>query len=180
MKGLRNAIQRASAWPLGLVLLAACSLAAAEPTDSVEIDGRTWASTASGEDLTWQAADAYCRDLRLDGHTDWRLPTLLELATLEDPQIRRRHSRTHRHRYLLLVEQHLAGGTTRRGRHADRRVAFELLLGHRLRRRHSLLQQPGISPTGRPCAPGTPTERAACRTQGCCQVTSSRSSAHRQ
>ncbi len=86
MQRLRNAIQRASARAFGLVLLGACPLAAVELTDSVEIDGRTWAVTASGEDLPWKAADAFCRDLRLDGHADWRLPTLVELATLEDPQ----------------------------------------------------------------------------------------------
>jgi hypothetical protein len=61
-------------------------MATAQASSTVEIDGRQWTTTTSGEDLHWRTADAYCRDLRLDGRTDWRLPTLPELATLEDPQ----------------------------------------------------------------------------------------------
>jgi hypothetical protein len=68
-----------------LVLLAAGPPAVAKPAGSAVIDGRQWALSASGEDLPWRQADAYCRDLRLDGHGDWRLPTLAELDTLKDP-----------------------------------------------------------------------------------------------
>lgn len=37
------------------------------------------------EDLTWNEAIAYCEDLVLDGHNDWRLPDLSELLSLMDP-----------------------------------------------------------------------------------------------
>jgi hypothetical protein len=61
-------------WPAG-------SLAEA----TADSGGRQWATATSGEDLPWARADAYCRNLRLNGHDDWRLPTLDELATLLDP-----------------------------------------------------------------------------------------------
>ncbi|MFU8813809.1 MAG: DUF1566 domain-containing protein [Pseudomonadales bacterium] len=49
------------------------------------IDGRQWTTATSGEDLPWAQARDYCRSLSLGGHDDWRLPTLEELATLQDP-----------------------------------------------------------------------------------------------
>jgi hypothetical protein len=64
-----------------LALWSAGSLASA----SAVIEDRHWATTTSGEDLPWASAHAYCRNLRLNGHDDWRLPTLEELATLLDP-----------------------------------------------------------------------------------------------
>jgi len=84
---------------LSLVLMFLAAGAAADPAvdqpvsavqesamqGSVMIDARQWALTSSGENLRWGDADAYCRALTLDGHADWRLPSLDELATLQDP-----------------------------------------------------------------------------------------------
>jgi hypothetical protein len=44
----------------------------------------TWPATDNGKDVTWHQAAKYCRDLRLAGFADWRLPTLDELASLVD------------------------------------------------------------------------------------------------
>ena len=33
---------------------------------------------------SWKDADGYCRSLDLDGHKDWRLPSLEELLTIVD------------------------------------------------------------------------------------------------
>jgi hypothetical protein len=66
---------------LPLVLWSAGTLASA----TAVIDGRQWTTATSGEDLPWASAQAYCRNLKLGGHDDWRLPTLEELATLQDP-----------------------------------------------------------------------------------------------
>lgn len=48
-------------------------------TDSAT--GRMWTKKDSGDnnDLTWYAATEYCRNLQLDDHSDWRLPTIGEL-----------------------------------------------------------------------------------------------------
>ena len=41
--------------------------------------GLTWAKKDNGSDATWSQADDYCRNLRLGGRLDWRLPTIDEL-----------------------------------------------------------------------------------------------------
>ncbi len=43
-----------------------------------------WAGKDNGKAVTWRQARNYCRDLRLAGHSDWRLATLDELASLVD------------------------------------------------------------------------------------------------
>jgi hypothetical protein len=46
--------------------------------------GLMWAGKDNGKDVTWRQATKYCHDLRLAGHSDWRLATLDELASLVD------------------------------------------------------------------------------------------------
>lgn len=41
--------------------------------------GLMWAGKDNGMDITWTKAVKYCRDLRVAGYTDWRLPSLGEL-----------------------------------------------------------------------------------------------------
>jgi hypothetical protein len=69
-----------------LTLAAPATPAAVDGAASAVIDGRIWAVTSNGADVPWSEADAYCRALRLDGHDDWRLPTLTELESLLDPE----------------------------------------------------------------------------------------------
>jgi len=70
---------------VALVLAILAGGALAETDDSVAVDGRQWAAASNGADVRWQEANAFCRELELDGHDDWRLPTLTELETLHDP-----------------------------------------------------------------------------------------------
>ncbi len=54
-----------------------------------EATGLTWMHTGSGENLTFIGAKKYARYLnqyRFVGYTDWRLPTIEELASLLEPQ----------------------------------------------------------------------------------------------
>jgi hypothetical protein len=46
--------------------------------------GLMWEGKDNGIAVTWRKAASYCRNLRLAGHTDWRLATLDELAGLVD------------------------------------------------------------------------------------------------
>ena len=46
--------------------------------------GFMWAAKDNGVAVTWHKAASYCSNLRLTGHSDWRLATLDELATLVD------------------------------------------------------------------------------------------------
>ena len=46
--------------------------------------GLMWAAKDNGIPINWPDALAYCQDYSGGGHTDWRLPTLAELASLFD------------------------------------------------------------------------------------------------
>jgi hypothetical protein len=46
--------------------------------------GLMWAARDNGQDVSWKGAVKYCRDLRLAGHSDWRLATRAELGAIFD------------------------------------------------------------------------------------------------
>lgn len=46
--------------------------------------GLMWTAQDNGSDLNWHKAIKYCRDLRLEGHSDWRLPTVEEFEGIYD------------------------------------------------------------------------------------------------
>jgi len=41
-----------------------------------------WQKEQNPTEMTWDGAMKYCKNLKEDGHTDWRLPTIQELYTL--------------------------------------------------------------------------------------------------
>lgn len=43
-----------------------------------------WAASDNGADINWHDSEAYCQNFDLGGYSDWRLPTLEELAALYD------------------------------------------------------------------------------------------------
>ncbi len=47
--------------------------------------GLMWARQDNGSDVNWNQASNYCRNLSLGDHSDWRLPTIDELAGIYDP-----------------------------------------------------------------------------------------------
>lgn len=47
--------------------------------------GLMWSKSDNGADVDWDQAVLYSRNLRLGGYSDWRLPTIEELAALYDP-----------------------------------------------------------------------------------------------
>jgi hypothetical protein len=46
--------------------------------------GLMWAGKDSGKDVSYKNAVKYCRDLRLAGHSDWRLANMFELQGVYD------------------------------------------------------------------------------------------------
>jgi hypothetical protein len=58
-----------------------------EATGLVWVDSATglmWTKTDNGKAVDWEEATAYCRNLELAGHSDWRLPTFAELEAIYD------------------------------------------------------------------------------------------------
>lgn len=57
----------------------------AEPKYIDTKTGLMWAAQDNGRLLSWYTARSYCQNYNGGGHTDWRMPTLIELASLYDP-----------------------------------------------------------------------------------------------
>jgi hypothetical protein len=53
--------------------------------------GLMWAAKDNGSLINWQNASSYCQSYRSGGHTDWRMPTLAELASLYEPEAKNKH-----------------------------------------------------------------------------------------
>jgi len=49
--------------------------------------GLMWAAKDNGLPLHWKDARAYCKNYTGGDYTDWRMPTLDELASLYDPEV---------------------------------------------------------------------------------------------
>jgi hypothetical protein len=47
--------------------------------------GLMWTKTDNRKSVDWEEATAYCRNLELTEHSDWRLPTIDELKGIYDP-----------------------------------------------------------------------------------------------
>lgn len=58
------------------------------------ITGLMWASRDNGRKINWQDARSYSHNYKGGGHTDWRMPTLRELAGLYDKKRPRNHRTT--------------------------------------------------------------------------------------
>jgi hypothetical protein len=48
--------------------------------------GLMWAAKDNGSPINWRNARSYCQNYSSGGHTNWRMPTLAELASLYDPK----------------------------------------------------------------------------------------------
>ena len=49
--------------------------------------GLMWGGKDNGKDVSWRGAMKYCRGLRLDGHSDWRLANMAELQGVYDKTV---------------------------------------------------------------------------------------------
>ncbi|MGD0680827.1 MAG: DUF1566 domain-containing protein [Terracidiphilus sp.] len=65
--------------------------AALEDAGKIWTDPETrlmWTKKDNGSDVNWQKAKIYCRNLRLGGYSDWRLPAIDELSEIYDPKVK--------------------------------------------------------------------------------------------
>ena len=75
--------------------------------------GLVWAAHDSGTDLDADAASAFAKAYRGDGHADWRLPTIDELTTLATPDLAHREPKDctgGKSRYVIAPLIHLSCG----------------------------------------------------------------------
>jgi len=71
--------------PLFTVAMVACAQETQVRGYWVDLStGLMWAGKDNGRDVSWRKATQYCRDLRLAGHSEWRLATLAELNGIYD------------------------------------------------------------------------------------------------
>lgn len=63
----------------------AAPFVAVQTESTALIDDLMWAVQSNGENINWESAIQYCDNLVLDGHGDWRLPSIDELEALYDP-----------------------------------------------------------------------------------------------
>ena len=77
--------------------------------------GLMWAGKDNGVAVTWHKAASYCRNLRLAGHSDWRLATLDELATLVDKSDLAPERVGNSDTFTINVGRHVRGGLSLTG-----------------------------------------------------------------
>jgi len=75
-----------------------------QPTWTDSTAGLMWAREDNGSDIQQPQALAYCRDLRLAGFRDWRLPEIGELEQIYDPSVVSGTWSFDSHRYDLHVK----------------------------------------------------------------------------
>ena len=46
-----------------------------------------WTARDNGKNVSWKRAGKYCRDLRLAGYSDWKLPSMAELQGIFDKTV---------------------------------------------------------------------------------------------
>jgi hypothetical protein len=83
--------------------------------DGTVLDRRTnlmWAAKDNGSDINWRRAKIYCENYRGGGYTDWRMPTLKELAELFDRSVSG-HNGVHLTRQITLTRGYLLALETR-------------------------------------------------------------------
>ncbi len=49
--------------------------------------GLMWAAKDNGKDISWRGAMKYCRSLRLDGYSGWRLADMAELLSIYERDV---------------------------------------------------------------------------------------------
>ena len=102
MRVTRSRITLTSIFAVSLFLsslLTASGAKSVEPpppsvSDDVVLDSETglmWTRKDNGTHIDWPSAERYCEDLKLEDHSDWRLPTIDELETLHDPSVEARY-----------------------------------------------------------------------------------------
>ena len=63
-------------------------------SDDVVMDAKTglmWTRRDNGSHIDWPSANRHCENLKLEGNSDWSLPTIDELEALHDPVVEARY-----------------------------------------------------------------------------------------
>jgi hypothetical protein len=74
-----------------------------------------WEGQDNGVAVTWHKAASYCRNLRLAGHSDWRLATLDELASLVDKSTSTAERAGNIETFSINLGRHVRGGLSLAG-----------------------------------------------------------------
>jgi hypothetical protein len=74
-----------------------------------------WAGQDNGIAVTWHKAASYCRNLRLAGHSAWRLATLDELASLVDKSDHASERVGNMEIFAINLGRHVRGGLSLAG-----------------------------------------------------------------
>ncbi len=77
--------------------------------------GLMWPSRDNGKAVTWHSAMKYCRNLHLAGYTDWRQPTLDELASLVDAPPSTSERAGNAETFSIAIGRHVRGDLTLTG-----------------------------------------------------------------
>jgi len=67
-----------------LLLSANAAVGSDEEAATIVLGDLEWALETNGDYIPWPDGVSYCEQLELDGHDDWRLPSLAELEGLYD------------------------------------------------------------------------------------------------
>jgi hypothetical protein len=110
--------------PIAIIYTAASHYHRQSPATFSDTVTGTWTVKDNGENVNWEQAYDYCKNLRLNGYSDWRLPSILDLELIYNPQ-------AHNYTKGNIEASNMSYWSDTKGFGTDEKMAYQFTVGMR-------------------------------------------------